>query len=72
MIIRNFEKLLEEEGIKPMNCKGEKFDPYKHEALMVELNVNIPENTIIDEIDKGYYLNNNVLKPAGVKISKLK
>jgi molecular chaperone GrpE len=64
--------LLKEEGVKGMNPIGEKFDPYKHEALFVEENDNFPENTIIEELDKGYYLNNMVLKPAGVKISKLK
>lgn len=72
MIIKNFERILEEEGVRSMNCEGEKFDPYKHEALMVEEHDDLPENTIIEEIDKGYYLNNVVLKPAGVKISKLK
>jgi molecular chaperone GrpE len=72
MIVKNFKKLLKEEGVKGMNPIGEKFDPYKHEALFVEENDNFPENTIIEELDKGYYLNNMVLKPAGVKISKLK
>jgi molecular chaperone GrpE len=55
-----------------MNSEGETFDPYKHEALLVEENENLPDNTIIEEIDKGYYLNNKILKPAGVKISKSK
>jgi len=72
MIIENFEKFLEEEGVKPMLSEGEKFDPYKHEALMVEENKELPENTIIEELNKGYYLNNKILKPAGVKISKNK
>jgi molecular chaperone GrpE len=72
MIIENFEKFLEEEGVKPMLSEGEKFDPYKHEALMVEENEKFPENTIIEELNKGYYLNNMILKPAGVKISKTK
>jgi len=72
MIINNFEKFLEDEGVKPMECEGEKFDPYKHEALMVEENERLPENTIIEELNKGYYLNNKILKPAGVKISKTK
>ena len=72
MIIENFEKFLEDEGIKPMLSEGEKFDPYKHEALMVEENKDFPENTIIEELNKGYYLNNKILKPAGVKISKTK
>ena len=72
MIVENFEKFLEDEGVKPMHSEGEKFDPYKHECLLVEENENLPENTILEEIDKGYYLNNKVLKPAGVKISKSK
>ena len=72
MIVENFEKFLEDEGVKPMHSEGKKFDPYKHEALMVEENEELPENTIIEELNKGYYLNNKVLKPAGVKISKTK
>jgi len=72
MIVENFEKFLEDEGVKPMHSEGEKFDPYKHEALLVEENENHPENIILEEIDKGYYLNKKVLKPAGVKISKSK
>jgi molecular chaperone GrpE len=72
MIIKNFEKFLEDEGVKPMHCEGKKFDPYKHEALMVEENEELPENTIVEELNKGYYLNNKVLRPSGVKISKTK
>ena len=72
MIVENFEKLLEEEGVRPMLPEGEKFDPYKHEALMVEEREELPDNTIIEELNKGYYLNNKVLRPAGVKISKTK
>lgn len=72
MIVENFEKFLEDEGVKPMHSEGEKFDPYKHEALLVEENEEFPENTIIEELNKGYYLNNKILKPAGVKISKTK
>ena len=70
LLVKNFEKLLEEEGIRPMNCEGGKFDPYRHEAMMVEVRDDLPENTIIEEMDKGYFFNNNVLRPAKVKISK--
>ena len=71
IIIKNFEKLLTEEGVKPMNSEGEKFDPYKHEAVIVEEGRdNLPENTILEEITKGYYLKDKILRPAKVKISK--
>ncbi len=70
MLIQNFEKLFREEGVEPMNCEGEKFDPYKQEALMVEERDDLPENIIIEVLDKGYYFNNKVLRAAKVKISK--
>ena len=72
IITENFAKLLEDEGIVPMKTEGDIFDPYKHEVVLVEENDDLPDNTIVEELDKGYYLNNKVLKPARVKISKLK
>ncbi|MFX1408789.1 MAG: nucleotide exchange factor GrpE [Promethearchaeota archaeon] len=71
IIVKNFEKVLSEEGVEAMNSEGQKFDPYKHEAIMVEKNRDdLPESTIVEELEKGYYFNNKVLRPAKVKISK--
>jgi len=71
IIVKKFEKLLTEEGIKPMNSEGEKFDPYKHEAVLVEEGRDdLPDNTILEEITKGYFVKDKVLRPAMVKISK--
>ena len=71
IIVKNFDKILSEEGVKHMNSEGEKFDPYKHEAVIVEEGRDdLPENTILEEITKGYYLKDKVLRPAKVKISK--
>ena len=55
-----------------MEVEGDIFDPYKHEVVLVEENDELPENTIVEELDKGYFLNNTLLKPARVKITKLK
>ncbi|MFX1374718.1 MAG: nucleotide exchange factor GrpE [Promethearchaeota archaeon] len=71
IIVRNFEKIMEGEGIRPMESMGQKFDPYKHEVMMVEEGRDdLPENTIIEVLDKGYFLKSKVLRPAKVKISK--
>jgi len=71
IIVKNFEKLLTEEGVKPMNSEGEKFDPYKHEAIIIEEGPDdLPENSVLEEITKGYYLKDKILRPAKVKISK--
>ena len=71
IIVNKFKKLLDEEGVKPMNSEGEKFDPYKHEVVILEEGRDdLPENTILEEIAKGYYFKDKVLRPAMVKISK--
>lgn len=71
IIVKNFDKILSEEGVRHMNSEGEKFDPYEHEAVIVEEGRDdLPENTILEEITKGYYLKDKVLRPAKVKISK--
>ena len=71
IIVKNFDKILSEDEVKPMNSEGEIFDPYKHEAVIVEEGRDdLPENTILEEITKGYYLKDKVLRPAKVKISK--
>ncbi|MHA2198143.1 MAG: nucleotide exchange factor GrpE [Promethearchaeota archaeon] len=71
IVVRNFEILLEKEGIRSMESQGEKFDPYKHEALLVEEGRDdLPENTIVEVIERGYFMNDKVLRPAKVRISK--
>ena len=71
IVVKNFEKLLADEGVRAMNSEGEIFDPYKQEALVVEAGRgDLPNNTILEELDKGYFLNDKILRPAKVKISK--
>jgi molecular chaperone GrpE len=71
IIVNNFRKVLEGEGVSLMDVEGEHFDPYKHEVVMVEEDrEDLPENTIIEELEKGYYYKNKILRPAKVKISK--
>lgn len=60
--------LLESEGLKPIKATGEKFDPYKHEVLMKEES-DKPEGTILEEFQKGYMLNDRILRFSKVKIS---
>ena len=59
---------LEAEGLKPIKAAGEMFNPYKHEVLMKEES-NKPEETILEEFQKGYMLNDKVLRHSKVKIS---
>jgi len=61
-------KILESHGLKPIEAVGKKFDPFYHEVMMVE---DGEENDIvIQEFQKGYMLNNKVIRHSKVKISK--
>ena len=68
MIYAQFHSMLEAEGLRPIKASGEKFDPYRHEVLMKE-NSDKPEGTILEEFQKGYMLNDKVLRHSKVKIS---
>ena len=69
MVHKQFHKILEEEGIKPMQSIGKKVDPYQHEIIdMVEHES--PEGIIIEEAQKGYHLHDKILRTAKVRVSK--
>ena len=68
MIYAQFHSILEAEGLMPIKAVGEKFDPYRHEVLMKEES-DKPEDTILEEFQKGYMLNDKVLRHSKVKIS---
>lgn len=61
---------LKKEGLEEIPTKGEKFDPFKHEALMVEASEDIDNGYIIDELMKGYTLKDKVIKYSKVKVCK--
>jgi len=61
--------VLEKQGLKLIKANGEKFDPYKHEALLKEES-DQEEDMIIDEMQKGYTLNGEIIRFSKVKLSK--
>jgi molecular chaperone GrpE len=70
MILAHLYDLLKKYGLKPIEAKGKPFDPHYHEALLqVEAN-DVPEHTVLEELQKGYMLNNKVIRTAKVKVSK--
>lgn len=68
MIAKNLHKLLEDQGVVPINAEGQ-FDPYKHEVIMQE-ETDKPDGTILAEFQKGYLLNGKVIRYSKVKIAK--
>lgn len=58
--------ILEAQGVKVIEAK--KFDPYFHEPLL-KVESEAPENSILEEFQKGFMLNNRVIRHAKVKLS---
>lgn len=70
LIYSKLKDILEKEGLKKIPTEGEKFDPFKHEALMAENNDDFENGYIIEELMKGYTLKDKVLKYSKVKVCK--
>jgi molecular chaperone GrpE len=66
------ERILGNEGIKPIKAINEEFDPLKHEVIYIEEKEDYKDNKVIEEFQKGYMLGSRVLRPARVKVSKKK
>lgn len=69
LILRKLHNVFEQEGIQEIAVEGQKFDPNLHEAVTHEPNDSVPEGYILGEIEKGYCLNDRVLRPAKVRVS---
>lgn len=67
LIERKLWSALESEGVQPMESVGEAFDPNLHEAVMVDESADNPD-TVVEEFQRGYYINDQVLRPAMVKV----
>ena len=63
-------KVLAKYGVKPIETVGKAFDPNLHEAVMEEENNELPHHTIIDEFQGGFLLNERVIRPSKVKVSR--
>ncbi len=70
MILAHLYEMLKEYGVKPIEAEGKLFDPHCHEALMQAENKDVPEHTILEELQKGYLLNDRVIRTSKVKVSK--
>ena len=70
LIINNIEKFLEKEHIKQIKCIGEKFNHNIHHAITTLEKNDCEDNTIIEEVKKGYLLNDKILRPSHVIVAK--
>ena len=69
---KHFLDTLQKMGIKQVSSVGEVFDPTKHQAVGQVESDTIPENVIVDEYQKGYFVHDRILRPAMVTVAKAK
>jgi molecular chaperone GrpE len=70
MTLSQFQKVLEKFGVTPVSAVGEVFDPSRHEAMGQIENSEVPPNTVAQELQRGYLLNERLLRPALVLVAK--
>jgi molecular chaperone GrpE len=72
MIYNKFDEILKKRGLREIKAVGEVFDPTYHEAVMQLEVEDKDDGIIIEEVQKGYFLNSKVLRPAKVVVAKRK
>jgi len=70
LIKRKLDAILESEGVKPIETKGQTFDPRYHEAVTYEEVAGYEDGQIIGEVQRGHTLGEWVLQPALVRVAK--
>jgi molecular chaperone GrpE len=70
LVYKNFQKVLETYGVKVIESVGKPFDVHLHDALMEEVRDDIEPGMITTEVQKGYMMNDTVLRHAKVIVSK--
>ncbi|UCH71604.1 MAG: nucleotide exchange factor GrpE [Thermoplasmatales archaeon] len=72
LMLNNIEKFFEQEQIKHINCIGKKFDHNLHHAITAIEKEDCDDQTIIEEVKKGYMINDKILRPSQVIVAKKK
>jgi len=65
-------KVFEKFEVRPIDAMGQTFDPTFHEAVMPEETDEFAENTVINELQKGYLIHDRLLRPSMVVVARPK
>ena len=72
LMLNNIENFFEKEKIKQIKCKGEKFNHNFHHAVTTIEKDDCEDEIIIEEVKKGYMINDKLLRPSQVIVAKNK
>ena len=69
MVQKQLNEFLADNGLKPIDAVGKKFDPNLHEAIGHEPSDEVQEGEVIRQTRRGYRLKDRLLRPAAVVVS---
>jgi len=69
LIYKQLYDTLTKHGLKPIDQAHVPFDPQIHEAVVREENASVPSHTVVEILQKGYFLHDRLLRPAMVKVA---
>lgn len=69
MVLKQMRDALQRHGVEPIPAVGQPFDPGVHEAIMTAQSDEHPNDHVVQELQKGYRLGDQVLRPAKVAVN---
>src|SRR5437867_7280944 len=69
LVQKQLNDLLAENGLQPIEAEGKPFDPNLHEAIAHEPSDQVPEETVLRQVSRGYRIKDRLLRPAKVVVS---
>jgi len=70
LVFRSLREALTRNGIEPVDPKGERFDPHLHEALSTQRADGAESGTVVEVVQKGYRLGDQLVRPARVVVAE--
>jgi len=70
LIITMLKQVFDKFNVQEVNPEGEKFNPEHHQAMSIQENGEVDANTVLAVMQKGYLLNDRLVRPAMVMVSK--
>lgn len=69
LIKKQFMEFLKKIGVEEIEAEGKEFDPNLHNAVLHEDRDDVPDNTVVEVLQKGYKLGDRVIRYAMVKVA---
>lgn len=70
LVLRDTRRIFEGHGVSAIEAEGQPFDPNLHEAVLTDERDDVPDETVVQELQRGYRIGDRVLRPSMVKVAR--